>query len=265
MQRIQQSSSMVLAMSVALAAFATGCTTEEPDVVAGEFADGQGQEAAALAEATYPTEADWGLEVGQVVPNFAFVGYAASKDPAVVGLQLVSLAEFYNPNGYAFEACVKGSGSAADADGKMVPCAQAYPDAMFGEQSPWKGQPKPRALSLGISAVWCGPCNQEAKSILPGQYTKYKALGGQFLVALVDGPEPGIAANFADITKWKDKYVVEYGLMTDPSGQLSSMFPPSLPSNGVVRTSDMQIIHVIAGAPEASYWKKFEAVLASAN
>ncbi len=248
--------SVALALTATLGALGAGCTTQEPDVVADEFADGQGQGELAYSEPAYPTEAAWGIEVGQVVPNFAFVGYANSKDPALAGLQLVELADFYNPDGYAYEACVKAGGAA---------CAADYPDAVYPEYSPWKGQPKPRALSVGVSAVWCGPCNQEAKSILPGEYTKYKALGGQFLIALVDGPEPGVAANFTDITNWKNKYTVEYGLMTDPTGQLSQLFPPSLPSNGIVRTSDMTIVHVIAGAPEASYWSKFEAVLASAN
>lgn len=254
-----------------------GCTAQTEttgdaggDGPVGEFQEGQGQ--LPYLQPTYPSRAEWGTEVDNVVPNWTFIGYANSEDTNLQGLQQFGFADFYNPNGYEFAACVKGGAS---------DCASKYPDAVFPEGSPWgAGNPKPRALSVGQSAVWCGPCNQEAKTILPGKYQKYQPLGGQFIVGLVDGPKPGVAATVSDITKWTQKYDVGYPLVTDPQGLLPSMFPPSLPSNAVIRTKDMRILLVAAGAPEEStsavckqypnepackYWDVFEKALESAD
>lgn len=233
-------------------ALAAGCTASGPD---GEFAEGQGQAPVALP--SYPDSGEWGTAKQTVIPNWSFIGYANSEDPNLQGLQLIQLADFYNPHGYEYAACVEGGGS---------DCAEQFPDALFPEGSFWgAGQPKPRALSVGQSAVWCGPCNMEAKSILPGEYAKYKPLGGHFIVALIDGPKPGVSATYGDITKWTQKYEVAYSLVTDPSGLLPQLFEPSLPSNAIIRTSDMRILRADAGAPSAAYWLAFEKVLESAN
>jgi hypothetical protein len=249
-----------------------GCGGVPEPLPLGDFAEGQGQ--LPIEQAAYPSNADWGTDVDKVVPNWSFIGFANAEDMALQGkgYQMVSLGDFYNPDGYVFADCVESG---------ATDCAAKYPDAVFPEGSPWgAGKPKPRALSVGQSAVWCGPCNQEAKSILPGKVEKYAPLGGQFLVGLVDGPKPGEAATLNDITKWTQKYNVAYPLVTDPSGFLPRLFPPSLPSNAVIRTSDMKILLVAVGAPEEAassvckqypnepkckYWPTFEAALEGAN
>lgn len=253
-----------------LSSLLSGCAGDSETIPLGEFAEGQGQ--LPVAQASYPSNADWGTDVDKVVPNWSFIGFANSEDPALQGYQMVSLGDFYNPNGYLFADCVESA--AAD-------CAEKYPDAVFPEGSPWgAGTPKPRALSVGQSAVWCGPCNQEAKSIFPAKVAKYAPMGGQFIVGLIDGPKPGTAATLTDITKWTQKYNVAYPLVADPNGFLPRLFPPSLPSNAVIRTSDMKIVLVAAGAPldaasadckqfpnepACKYWPTFEATLESAN
>ncbi len=256
---------------IATAIVATGCTvTAEPptDTNVAQFPEGSGQEAA--AQAAYPSDAEWGTVVNAVVPNWQLIGFANSKDTSLQGVQLIKLADFYNPHGYEYASCK--AGGAGD-------CASKFPDAVFPDSSPWKGQDKPRALNLGVAATWCGPCNQEAKSVLPGKYDKYKPMGGHFIVALVDGPTVGVAANISDVQKWTTKYTVAYSMMTDPDGQLQMLFEPLLPSNAIVRTSDMRILMTISGAPQegsacqgaaasspnCKYWDKFEKTLASAQ
>ncbi len=257
---------------IATAIIATGCsspTAPAPENQVGSFPDGTGQDS--IAQAAYPSDAEWGTVKNAVVPNWAFVGYASSQDPNLSGVQMVKLADFYNPHGYEYMACKASQAS---------DCATKFPDAVFGENSPWKGQDKPRGLSLGVSAVWCPPCNAEAKNVLPGQYAKFKPLGGHFLIALVDGPQVGVAATFSDVQKWTKKYTVAYSMMTDPDGQLQSMFEPLLPSNAIIRTSDMRIVTTISGAPaeatsqacvqspkdpNCTYWTTFEKTLASAQ
>jgi len=254
---------------MSLAAFGCANSTETTGPL-GEFADGQGQ--AAVEQAAYADTADWGVTVGTAIPNWAFVGFANSENPALQGLQQISLSDFYNPHGYEYAACVKGG---------ATDCASKFPDAVFPAGSPFgEGQPKPRALSVGQSAVWCGPCNNEAKLLLPGKAKEYLAKGGQFMIALVDGPKQGVPATYKDISNWTNKYEVAYPLLTDPNDFLPQLFPPSLPSNGIIRTSNMHIEMVIAGAPESptgalckqypneencKYWEEFDKVIESAN
>ncbi|MBK7861875.1 MAG: hypothetical protein IPJ65_25320 [Archangiaceae bacterium] len=83
--------------------------------------------------------------MGSVIKNYAFYGYAnATVDKTA--LKQVQMADFYNPTG-----------------------TEVYP-----EGSPYSaGQPKPLALIVDRSAVWCSPCNYEAKNKLPGKHAQY--------------------------------------------------------------------------------------------
>lgn len=254
---------------VCLAAVGCADTTENmgPDLA---FVDGQGQ--LELAGVPYPGHADIGKIVGTAVPNWPFIGFANSENASLPGLQQIALSDFYNPHGYEYAACLKSG---------ATDCVAKFPDAVFPALSHYgAGQPKPRALSVGQSAVWCGPCNAEAKLVLPGKAKAYLPKGGQFIVGLVDGPTPGESATYSDLAKWTAKYEVAYPLVTDPNGFLSQLFPPAYPSNAIVRTSDMRIVFVIAGAPNDAdgdvckqypkeeschYWSEFEKVLASGN
>jgi len=209
-----------------------GCTTKLPDTEAGEFAADQGQETQTNPAAAYP-EGATGWEVGSVIAPLSFVGYADFTDPANVGVQLISLSDFYNPDG-----------------------AGTYP-----ADHPYKaGQPKPKAVNVVTSAVWCPPCNQEAKTLLPGKYTEYSPKGGTFMTVLLEAGD-GSAATFGEITDWANSYEVKYFLVVDPSRKISGYTPPSLPSNLIVRTKDMKIIKVTPGIPQQDHWTVFEKVL----
>jgi hypothetical protein len=198
---------------------AAGCAAPSDPLETVDFGKGQAQ--AASAQIVYPSSADWGVGIGQVIPNYAFIGQPNSQDASIEGFRQLSLADFYNPTG----------------------------NETFPAGSPFAGKPKPKALSLGVSATWCPPCNEEAKSVLNPKFEEYKPQGGHFLIALVDGPTPGKPATFNDLTKWTTKYKVPYSMMVDPNHQLEQMFEPALPSNAVVSTKDMTIKFVITGAP----------------
>ncbi len=227
----------VLASVVAagLALGSMGCTTTEvgEDYVPDAFGDDQGQDPVAFADVDY-AEGPYGFDIGYVLPNYDFYGYANSTDPSLQGVQYISMDHFYNPTG-----------------------SEVYP-----EGSPYgAGSPKPKALNMLTSALWCPPCNQEAKSILPGEYKKQKPLGGHFITVMIDGNDPGTAATFADITKWKDKYEVAYSLVVDPKEQVMSHYEPAFPGNMIIRTKDMKVIKSVAGVPNATFWSTFEKVL----
>lgn len=197
------------------------------------FAEGQGQ---AAGDTEAYAAGPYGLATGSVIANFKFLGFPNEQaDKGQNGLQTIQLADFYNPTG----------------DGK-------YPEGSpFGA-----GTPKPKALVIDVASVWCGPCNEEAKNVLPGLHLKYKPRGGEFLLQLADGPTPGTAAIPSNLFNWTSKYKVDYPGTLDPSYKLNPLFTQdAFPQNFMIDTKTMKIVRVVAGVPDPTYWTKFETLL----
>lgn len=234
-----------VACAAILAFGLVGCgSDEEPEegggtevIDPGEFEGGGQEQDSRLA---YP-EAPKGYKVGSIFPNFKFRGY---PDPQagnnISNLQLVEMAEFYNPTG-----------------------TEVYgPGSPFGE-----GNPKPKAIMLNVASSWCPPCQEEARNILPGEVAKYTPQGGLIIMQLADGPTPGEPARLNHLTNWINAFDVDYPALIDPSYKLGALFEAdAYPANFIIRTRDMAIIEVIAGAPAGvqgtAFWNKFEEVLA---
>ena len=212
----------------------TSDTEDGSGSVAPAFPEGTGQQPAGAK--AYP-EGPYGVSKGSIIANYKFVGYANSLLANQL-LQPIELADFYNPT----------------KDGKYEA------GSVMGE-----GNAKPKALEIDIASVWCGPCNYEAASVLPGIYSKYKPLGGEILLQLADGSQVGKAATTKSLFNWTTKYDVNYPATIDPTYKLSALFDQdAFPQNMIIDTSTMRIVEVIAGAPEAgsSFWKTYEKVLA---
>jgi hypothetical protein len=207
-----------------------GCAEDE---AAPPFPEGSGQ--AAPDAAAYPG-GPYGISIGSTVANYKFIGFA---NAAVLNNQMqeIKLSDFYNPTG-----------------------ADLYP-----EGSPYgAGQAKPKALLIDVASVWCGPCNYEAANVLPGLHQQYKPMGGEFLLQLADGPTPGEPAEPTHLSNWTNKYDVDYPAAIDPTYKLGALFEAdAFPANMIIRTKDMKIVEVIAGAPEvgSSFWNTYEKVL----
>jgi hypothetical protein len=183
----------------------------------------------------YPT-GPFGIGKGSIISNYKFVGYVNS----VVNngtLAEIQMAEFYNPTG----------------------------DGVFEEGSVFPvGSAKPKALLIVVASVWCGPCNYEAASVLPGLRLQYKPQGGEFLAQLADGPTPGKAATQKSLYNWATKYDVDYPLTIDPTYKLGALFEAdAFPANMIIDPRTMKIIEVIAGSAEegSSFWKTYENVM----
>jgi hypothetical protein len=232
-------------LAIGAAALLSGCGNDDPEGDDGArepgvdedlvFVPGQGQVVA--PRLAYP-EGPKGFDVGSVIENFRWVGYVNHRDNAAAGMQLIQLADFYNPTG----TDVWGPG-------------QAFPE----------GSPKPKALLLDVASVWCGPCNTEAKSILPGLYELYKPQGGEFLLQLADGPEGGVAATAKNLELWVTKYKNNYPSVLDPAYKLGALFEAeAYPQNFIIDTRTMTIVEIFPGAPEPGgpFWNNFEKVLA---
>ncbi len=233
-----------LAAALALCALA-GCSSPS-DVIAPEFAEGQGQ--AKAGTTVYPT-GPYGIGVGSVIENYEFRGFPNSmvaRDPNA--LDTIRLGDFFNPHADATD---------------YAPVDAAHDDRLYPPGSPWgEGTPKPRVILIDVASVWCGPCNDEAKTLLPPRHASYKPCGGEFLLQLADGPTPGTAALPTNLVAWTKKYSVDFPAAIDPSSKLSALFDSdAFPSNLIVDTRTMTVVKARAGEPDAAFWTLFESKL----
>ena len=251
-----------LSAALALGAFSLGCggveagdgepsdlepaeSATSPDTAAPEFPANSGQ--AAKPKNAYPA-GPYGINPNSIAPDFEWVGY---QNPAVKNdsLQTIHLSDFYNPH--------------AD-DPTYVPVDAAHDDRLFQSEIYGIGKPKPKALSLSIGSVWCGPCNQEAKVDLPPRHLKYKPLGGEFLLQLGDSATQGKPATPKDLFNWTKKYKVDFPSTIDPDYKLGELFAANAwPANVMIDTRTMKIVTAVAGVPQAAYWTKFEKLLSA--
>lgn len=196
-----------------------GCDT--PGVTeAPPFPEGQGQ--LPPSGAPYPG-GPYGIEKGTVISNFAFIGFPNPEQDRSEILD-IELADFYNPTG-----------------------EDVYPEgSIFGA-----GEPKPKALFINVSAVWCQPCQYESDVILPVEYAHFRPDGAQFLLMLAEGPTFAVAAEATHLVSWTKKYKTSWPSVIDPSSKLSSLFSPNArPTNVLIDTRTMQIVQIITGIPD---------------
>ena len=206
-------------------------TPQNQEEKAPEFQGGGQLGNGEVGDSLYP--GPYGIGTGSVVPNYQFYGYPrASLSKAYV--DRIELAHFYNPTG-----------------------TEVYPaGSPYGE-----GTPKPLAIVLDRSAIWCGPCNIEAAEDIPRNRLKY-APKAEFFVVLDDGPTPGTPATEKQLNAWATKYKLDYPSAIDPNQTLSSIVGiDAYPGNVIVRTRDMKIIDWVAGVPPASFWSTLEKVI----
>jgi hypothetical protein len=201
----------------------------------------------AATTTVYPA-GPYSVHPGDVIAAFEFQGFASPVQSSAA-LVPIKLADFYNPH--------------AD-DAGYKPTDPALDDRLFPKGSPHgEGKPKPKALAIDIGAIWCGPCNYEAKTELPPRHLKYRPLGGEFLFQLADGATQGKAATEKDLVTWTKKYKVDYPSTIDVDKQLTTSFDAnSYPANMIINLRTMRIVAVVAGVPDESFWTTFEATIA---
>jgi len=200
------------------------------------FPEGSGQSPRGSTQVAYPN-GPYGIAEGSIIPNYEFVGFANAA-VNTDGMQLVQLADFYNPTG----------------------------DGVYPKGSPYgENLKKPKALLVILSAVWCAPCNQEADTVLPPLHEKYRPQGGEFFLALADGPNQGVPAEPKNLYLWTQKYDVDFPSVIDPGGKIPAITEAdAFPANVMIRTKDMKIIRAITGSPDATDWKIYEKIIADA-
>jgi hypothetical protein len=195
------------------------------------FTDNVGK--AAVQQAAYPP-GPYGVAIGSTLENYQFIGYQdAMKTTA--SMQAIQLADFYNPHGLDKTYTPPAGGQ----DDRYFPASAGYENA---------GKLKPTVLLLDIASVWCGPCNDEAGTILPAKHALYAPCGGEFLLQLADSETPGSPATPKNLYNWTLKYKVDFPGVIDPTYKLDPLYAVNAyPQNFVINTTNMKIVDVIAG------------------
>lgn len=151
----------------------------------------------------------YGVAVGDVLKDDSFFGYKNAEVSESGDLEAFSLGDFYDPSGE-------------------------------------KGV---ELLYISISAVWCPPCQQEAKA-LPSMIESLAQDGLKvaFFQDLYDGPTPGTSATQRDLEKWLKKYKLPFPVVVDPKGKMNAYFDRnSIPYSIVVDAKTMKILGTDAG------------------
>jgi hypothetical protein len=212
-----------------------GCTTteQEKDTTATPFEEGSGQEQMARPElGVHP--GPYSFEMNGIVPPFKFYGYL--NRGLIDATQVLHVSDFYNPTGVE----------------------------VFADGHPLAGQPKPRALVMMMSAVWCQPCNYEAANVLPTEVPPYQP-DVQFLGILIDGQTPGTPATITNLNNWTASYQLNtgvfYPMTIDPTSKVMSLYEPAFPGNMIIDTEDMRMVYRVAGVMDESFWLQVDKVL----
>jgi hypothetical protein len=176
--------------------------------------------------------------MGGIIKPFELNGYARPAQGIGEDFRtLVKFADFYNPTG----------------------------DGVYEEGSPFgAGEPKPRVLVLVMAGVWCGPCQLEAREILPDKYAALHDQGLEIVSLLADGltavDAGGDPATFEELDRWINQFDSAYPSVIDPSYELAAPHK-GLPTNIIIDTKTMTIVLVVKSTEE-SFWAKVDELLA---
>lgn len=201
------------------------------------------------SEIFYP-EGPFGVGEGSIIPNLSFIGYANAVADSTA-MQQIQLGDFYNPHGR---------------DATYQPKSPAEDDRLYPAGSQYgEGKPKPTVLAIDVASVWCGPCNAEAKCVLPVHEQRYTPCGGGLFLQLQDGPTVGKAATAKNLYNWTVKsYKEAFPSAIDPEGRIISTIATqeAFPTNILVDTTTMKIVKIVPGVPDDTYWNAYESLLA---
>lgn len=151
----------------------------------------------------------YGVGIGDTAADATFFGFADFNGAANHELQPIAFHDFYDPDGS------KGN----------------------------------KIMYVSIAAVWCGPCNLEAKD-MP---TVFNDLAGQGVVMFEDlyqgaNQQTGDPATQTDLEKWNAKYKLPFTSVIDPKGKLDQYFDKNgIPFSFLIDTRTMKILATTNG------------------
>jgi hypothetical protein len=193
----------------------------------------------------YP-EAPYGFAVGSVMEDFDFPGFGNAQVENQT-VQTLHFSDFYNPH--------------AD-DPTYAPADPSMDDRLYPKGSPYgEGQPKPRALLVALGSVWCGPCNQEAKTLFPGKRAMYRPCGGEIMYQLIESTA-GTLSNDDNLRAWTKVYKIDYPAARDPMRKLNPLYADnSFPHAALIDTRSMKIVARYDALPDDVWATAYEPLL----
>lgn len=156
----------------------------------------------------------YGTTEGSIAKNLSFLGLV---DPKAVNydssnLQLIQFKDFYNPT---------------------------------------KDPSKPLVLVIAASALWCGPCQQEAQTSV-SHWNYWNPKGVQFLTTVFQDLDAN-PAQPKDLTTWTSNYKLTYPVVIDPDAKMGLFVDyTAIPYNLVIDTTTMKILYAQAGLLDTS-------------
>lgn len=144
-----------------------------------------------------------------------------------------------------------------DAKGQIFPRLK-FQGYVGGEGGEWKeidtidyydptGERGFYGVLIVVGAKWCGPCNEEAKS-LPGFFTTmYKDRGAKFLSLLLQDSSTSIPATQKTADWWNSKYHLNFDLGIDPTSTSMPKSGAGIPRNYIINPRNMQIVCINSG------------------
>ncbi len=123
-----------------------------------------------------------------------------------------------------------------------------------------------RLIHIQAAAVWCGPCNAEAKAAAT-LASELKGKKVAWLTALVESAKQGSAATQSDLDKWLTAYPSDYSHVLDPNNTNFGVFfdAAAIPWNADLDARTMEILFASTGGAgtaegvrsELDGWLKF--------
>ncbi len=105
-----------------------------------------------------------------------------------------------------------------------------------------------RLIHIQAAAVWCGPCNTEAKAAAPlaGEFKEKKIA---WITALVETAKRGSPSTQGDLDKWLGAYQSDFSHVLDPNNaQLGVFFDAAaIPWNADLDARTMEILFASTG------------------
>lgn len=100
-----------------------------------------------------------------------------------------------------------------------------------------------KLIHFSAGALWCPPCNEEAKAIVP-LVPSLKQKKVVVIQAIIEGNVRGTASTLDDLDTWQKKHSINYTLFLDPSQQNLGQFfdAAAIPWNGMIDARSMELL-----------------------
>lgn len=118
---------------------------------------------------------------------------------------------------------------------------------------------KGKVILLNFSAMWCGPCRNEASHLME-LYNTYKERGLE-IVQCIFQDEDGNPADLDDIGRWLATFGITFRVLQDPDySTVNSYSVSSIPLN-ILIGRDFIIVYRMAGFDKAAIIQRIEDAL----